>query len=97
MAHPEPTVAAADGPSVKTPNNVTITAQRPVCALYMRVSTKNHGQTCDTQAGPLRQYAERRGFDVIEYKDDTPVGGEFQIRPVSRCFYLDPITSITKI
>jgi DNA invertase Pin-like site-specific DNA recombinase len=42
----------------------------------MRVSTKNHGQTTDTQAGPLRQYAERRGFDVIEYKDEGHSGSK---------------------
>ena len=76
MANQEPTVAAADVPSVKTINNVTMTAQRPVCALYMRVSTKGHGQTCDTQAIPLRQYAERRGFVVIEYKDEGHSGSK---------------------
>ena len=76
MANPEPTVAAADVPSVKTTNTTTTTAQRPVCALYMRVSTKGHGQTTDTQAGPLRQYAERRGFDVIEYKDEGHSGSK---------------------
>jgi DNA invertase Pin-like site-specific DNA recombinase len=36
----------------------------------MRVSTKGHGQTTDTQAVALREYAERRGFDVIEYRDE---------------------------
>jgi DNA invertase Pin-like site-specific DNA recombinase len=40
----------------------------------MRVSTKGHGQTTDTQAIPLRQYAERRGFDIIEYKDEGHSG-----------------------
>ena len=34
---------------------------RTVGALYMRVSTKGHGQTTDTQAVALREYAERRG------------------------------------
>jgi hypothetical protein len=41
-----------------------------VCALYMRVSTKGHGQTTDTQALALQEYAERRGFKVIEYRDE---------------------------
>ena len=54
----------------------TNTRLRPVCALYMRVSTKGHGQTTDTQAIPLRQYAERRGFDVIEYKDEGHSGSK---------------------
>jgi DNA invertase Pin-like site-specific DNA recombinase len=36
----------------------------------MRVSTRGHGQTNDTQALALREYAERRGFEVIEYRDE---------------------------
>ena len=56
------------------------TRPRAVCALYMRISTKNHGQTTDTQAIPMRQYAERRGFDVIEYKDEG-VSGSKDRRP----------------
>jgi DNA invertase Pin-like site-specific DNA recombinase len=44
---------------------------RAVCALYMRVSTKGHGQTTDTQALALREYAERRGFEIVgEYRDE---------------------------
>lgn len=44
----------------------------------MRVSTKGHGQTTDTQAVALREYAERRGFDIIEYRDEG-VSGERRI------------------
>lgn len=51
-----------------------------VCALYMRVSTKGHGQTTDTQAVALREYAERRGFDVIEYRDEG-ISGSKDSRP----------------
>ena len=44
---------------------------RAVCALYMRVSTKGHGQTTDTQALALREYAQRRGFEIVgEYRDE---------------------------
>ena len=44
---------------------------RAVCALYMRVSTKGHGQTTDTQALALRDYANNRQFQVIqEYRDE---------------------------
>ena len=40
-------------------------------ALYMRVSTKNHGQTTETQALPLREYAAHRGFEIVaEYRDE---------------------------
>jgi DNA invertase Pin-like site-specific DNA recombinase len=39
-------------------------------ALYMRVSTKGHGQTTETQAVALREYAGHRGFEIIEeYRD----------------------------
>jgi DNA invertase Pin-like site-specific DNA recombinase len=53
---------------------------RAVCALYMRVSTKGHGQTTDTQAVALREYAERRRFDVFEYRDEG-ISGSKDSRP----------------
>src|SRR6516225_8667936 len=50
-------------------------------ALYMRVSTKGHGQTTDTQALALREYAERRGFEVAgEYRDEG-ISGSKDSRP----------------
>jgi len=43
----------------------------------MRVSTKGHGQTTDTQALALREYAERRGFDILgEYRDEGISGSK---------------------
>src|ERR1051325_3352158 len=46
-------------------------------ALYMRVSTKGHGQTTDTQAIALREYAERRGFKIVaEYRDEGISGAK---------------------
>jgi DNA invertase Pin-like site-specific DNA recombinase len=54
----------------------TKTRLRAVCALYMRVSTKGHGQTTDTQALALQEYAERRGFDVREYRDEGVSGAK---------------------
>ena len=40
-------------------------------ALYMRVSTKGHGQTTETQAMALREYAGHRGLTVAyEYRDE---------------------------
>src|ERR1041385_8688027 len=54
-----------------SPNTNNTGGLRAACALYMRVSTKGHGQTTDTQALALREYAERRGFEIIsEYRDE---------------------------
>ena len=49
-------------------------------ALYMRVSTKGHGQTTETQAVALREYAARRGFEIVEYPD-TGISGSKDSRP----------------
>src|SRR5215467_480463 len=46
----------------------------------MRVSTKGHGQTTDTQAVALREYAERRGFEIVEYRDEG-ISGSKDSRP----------------
>src|SRR5262249_5646852 len=54
---------------------------RAVCAVYMRVSTKGQGQTTDTQALALREYAQRSGFEVIgEYRDEG-ISGSTDSRP----------------
>jgi DNA invertase Pin-like site-specific DNA recombinase len=47
----------------------------------MRVSTKNHGQTTDTQALALREYAQHRGFQVIDEYRDEGVSGAKDRRP----------------
>src|SRR5215471_103177 len=50
-------------------------------ALYMRVSTKNHGQTTETQAVALRDYAANRGFQIgAEYRDEG-ISGSKDSRP----------------
>src|SRR5436309_3730217 len=54
---------------------------RAVCALYMRVSTKGHGQTTDTQAVALREYAQRRGFTIAEEYRDEGISGTKDSRP----------------
>src|SRR5437867_2643386 len=47
----------------------------------MRVSTKGHGQTTETQALALRDYTGHRGFEVIgEYRDEG-VSGSKDSRP----------------
>src|SRR5262244_2276940 len=50
-------------------------------ALYMRISTKNHGQTTETQAVALREYAERRGFEIVQEYADAGVSGSKDSRP----------------
>jgi DNA invertase Pin-like site-specific DNA recombinase len=47
----------------------------------MRVSTKGHGQTTDTQALALREYAERRGFQVVDEYADEGISGAKDRRP----------------
>jgi DNA invertase Pin-like site-specific DNA recombinase len=50
-------------------------------ALYMRVSTKGHGQTTETQALALREYAERRGFSIVDEYRDEGISGSKDRRP----------------
>src|SRR5881296_3133647 len=50
-------------------------------ALYMRVSTKGHGQTTETQAFALREYAGHRGFEIIEEYRDEGISGSKDSRP----------------
>src|SRR5438552_15539827 len=50
-------------------------------ALYMRVSTKGHGQTTETQAVALRDYSAHRGFEIIEEYRDEGISGSKDSRP----------------
>src|SRR5436190_24293903 len=50
-------------------------------AVYMRVSTKNHGQTTETQALALRDYAAHRGFTIVEEYPDEGISGSKDSRP----------------
>ena len=50
-------------------------------ALYMRVSTKGHGQTTETQAVALREYAGHRGFEIVEEYRDEGISGSKDSRP----------------
>jgi predicted site-specific integrase-resolvase len=61
--------------TVQSPE-ISISARQRAYALYMRVSTKGHGQTTDTQALALREYAQRRGFHVLEYRDEAVSGAK---------------------
>jgi DNA invertase Pin-like site-specific DNA recombinase len=50
-------------------------------ALYMRVSTKGHGQTTDTQALALREYTQCRGFQIADEYRDEGISGSKDSRP----------------
>jgi putative DNA-invertase from lambdoid prophage Rac len=49
------------------------------CALYMRVSTTD--QQCEVQARELRDYCQRRGWDIAEEYRDEGVSGAKKSRP----------------
>lgn len=50
-------------------------------ALYMRVSTKSHGQNTETQALALRDYAGHRDFQIVEEYRDEGISGSKDSRP----------------
>ena len=56
-------------------------ASQKRAALYMRVSTKGHGQTTETQAVALREYAAHRGFEIVEEYRDEGISGSKDSRP----------------
>src|SRR2546428_6725898 len=47
----------------------------------MRVSTKGHGQTTETQAVALRDYAGNRGLDIVQEYRDEGISGSKDSRP----------------
>jgi DNA invertase Pin-like site-specific DNA recombinase len=49
--------------------------------MYMRVSTKNHSQTTETQALALREYTAHRGSVVVEEYRDDGISGTKDSRP----------------
>jgi len=50
-------------------------------AIYMRVSTKNHGQTIETQRVALVEFAKNRGFDIVAEYADQGISGSKDSRP----------------
>lgn len=50
-------------------------------ALYARVSTTNHGQDTDVQIRELREYCQRRGWDIGAEYVDTGISGSKERRP----------------
>jgi DNA invertase Pin-like site-specific DNA recombinase len=50
-------------------------------AIYARVSTTNHGQDVTLQTRDLREYCERRGFQIVGEYTDIGVSGSKDSRP----------------
>jgi DNA invertase Pin-like site-specific DNA recombinase len=50
-------------------------------ALYARVSTTNHGQDVSMQTRELREYCERRGFEIAGEYTDVGISGSKDSRP----------------
>jgi DNA invertase Pin-like site-specific DNA recombinase len=58
-------------------------------AIYARVSTKQHGQDPETQLIPLRDFAQARGFTIIEEYVDVGISGMKSSRPALDRLMLD--------
>ncbi|MGC1657920.1 MAG: recombinase family protein, partial [Candidatus Acidiferrales bacterium] len=50
-------------------------------AIYARVSTSNHGQDVGMQTRELREYCERRGFQIAGEYLDEGISGAKDSRP----------------
>jgi DNA invertase Pin-like site-specific DNA recombinase len=50
-------------------------------AIYARVSTTNHGQDVSMQTRELREYCERRGFEIAGEYTDVGISGSKDSRP----------------
>src|SRR3984893_10776220 len=50
-------------------------------AIYARVSTVNHGQDVSMQTRELREYCERRGFEIVDEYTDVGFSGSKDSRP----------------
>jgi DNA invertase Pin-like site-specific DNA recombinase len=50
-------------------------------AIYARVSTANNGQDPTVQTRELREYCERRGWEIADQFIDTGVSGSKDSRP----------------
>src|ERR1700676_1202373 len=50
-------------------------------AIYARVSTTNHGQDVSMQTRELREYCERRGFEIVDEYTDVGFSGSKDSRP----------------
>ncbi len=65
-----------------TPGRATATgAQKMKAALYARVSTTNHGQDPQLQTSEMREYCERREWEIAGEYTDVGISGSKDSRP----------------
>ncbi|HEV2289905.1 MAG TPA: recombinase family protein [Candidatus Acidoferrales bacterium] len=57
------------------------TSRKLLAAIYSRVSTVAHGQDPAVQTRELREYCERRGWEVFDCYEDVGVSGKKDSRP----------------
>jgi len=57
------------------------TSRKLVAAIYSRVSTVGHGQDPAVQTRELREYCQRRGWEVFDTYVDNGVSGKRDSRP----------------
>lgn len=55
--------------------------QKIMAAVYSRVSTVGHGQDAAMQTRELREYCQRRGWDIFDCYVDEGVSGKKDSRP----------------
>lgn len=55
--------------------------RKPLAAIYSRVSTVGHGQDPAMQTRELREYCERRGWEIFDSYVDEGVSGKKDSRP----------------
>lgn len=58
-----------------------ILQQSPRAGIYARVSTTNHGQDPQLQTREMREYCERRGWNVVDEYVDVGISGTKDSRP----------------
>src|SRR6266700_5813874 len=58
-------------------------------ALYARISTSNGSQSTDMQVRELREYAQRREFQIVKEYVDNGVSGSTDSRPALNQLRID--------
>src|SRR5438093_680521 len=77
-------------PILPTHSNEQDSAEAPMrVALYARVSTSNGQQDPEMQLRELRQYAERREFQIVKEYTDNGVSGSKDSRPALNQLRID--------
>jgi DNA invertase Pin-like site-specific DNA recombinase len=59
----------------------SLSQEKSRVAIYARISTSNHGQDVTMQTRELREYVERRGWQIVAEFVDTGISGSKERRP----------------